>query len=109
MVAFSALKAGGFNPLLPNLNAAQINMFEALSLGGYWIFLPDDEQEDARDWQAWLLKNPIKDTDAYVRQNHYWGTAIFTSFITLNVVAFPILILGMLMHKLKNLKPRHPT
>jgi hypothetical protein len=107
MVAFSALKAGGFNPIFQNLHSAQINMFEALALGGYWIFLPENEQEDARDWQDWLLKNPIKDSGSYIKQRHYWGTAIFTSFITLNVVAFPILVLGALVDTLKNIKPRH--
>ena len=104
MVAYSALKAGGFNPILQNINAAQMNMFEALALGGYWIFLPEDEQEEARDWQIWLSKNPIKDSDAYVRRNHYWGSSIVSSCVMMNIVALPILLLGAIIYQVKRLK-----
>lgn len=104
MVAFSALKAGGFNPIFQNLHAAHVNIFEALALGGFWIFLPEQEKADAREWQNWLKKNPIKDSDSTIRKKHYWGTAFFTAFATFNIIAIPFLALGGLIDKFWNFK-----
>jgi len=93
MVAFSALKAGGFNPIFQNLHSAQINMFEALALGGYWIFLPEDEQAEALDWQDWLLKNPIKDSGTSIRKKNYWGSTILAAICYFYVTILPLIVI----------------
>jgi len=93
MVAFSALKAGGFNPIFQNLNSAQINMFEALALGGYWIFLPEDEQRAAIEWQNWLLKNPIKDSEASIRKKSYWVPTILAAVCYFYLTILPLIVI----------------
>lgn len=100
MVAYSALKAGGFNPIFQNLNAAQVNMFQALALGGYWIFLPEQEHDEAHDWQTWLRKNPIKDDDTTVKARQYWGAEAM-SFILYGPIFIMTWLAGLIWAILK--------
>ena len=63
LVAFSALQAGSFHPLIANEVHTRANHFRALALGGYWIYLPEDELDDAAEWQAWLKTQALPDDD----------------------------------------------
>lgn len=109
MVAFSALKAGGFNPIFQNLHSAQINMFEALALGGYWIFLPDDEKDDALEWQRWLSKNPIKDSGTNIVQKQYWGSTIVAALSYFYTLVLPLIAIFWIVDKVSRTlkKKRH--
>ena len=100
MVTFSALKTGGFNSVFQNLHAAQMNMFEALALGGYWIFLPRDEHEAVRDWQAYIQSRPIAldtETDA-PPQKHYVGVFLASLWHPSSIAALPIMAAIAILH-----------
>ena len=63
LVAFSALQAGGFHPLIANEIHTRSNHLHALALGGYRIYLPESELDDAAEWQGWLKTQALPDDD----------------------------------------------
>ena len=100
LVAFSALRAGGFHPSFQNLHAAQMNMFQALALGGYWIFLPEDEHKDARVWQSFIQTQPIEYDEASdeIKSKNYIGVLLASLWYPASIAALPFMAAISITH-----------
>ena len=96
-MTFSALRSGGFHPLLAEYTHANNAAFYILALGGIRVLLPEHEIDDAKAWMAYLRSQALPaETGIKPRKYGRWirGTVLFSStFNFLPILFIPPLIL----------------
>lgn len=102
LVAFSALKAGGFDPVFQNVHHAYAASLHMLALGGLIILLPEAQHDEAGEYIATLPDVASKDYDPIQTRSYgqwikgtVFGTAVFGVF-PLPLYWLPPLWLGLM-------------
>jgi len=66
---FGRLVAGGFHPFMPNFNHGTIAAGYVMAMGGFDIWLPEHEIEDAKFWMTDILPLEIEGYDRIEDRN----------------------------------------
>jgi hypothetical protein len=69
MVDFSALQAGGYDPVLRDLHQCTMSPFHIYAYGGIKIDLPRDQLSEAADYLADIQTQPITDFDPIISKD----------------------------------------
>ena len=96
LVEFSALKAGGFDPVFQNQHYAYAFSLEMLALGGLIILLPDSEADEANEYLTSIKSEPLDDYDPLPEKKYgQWVKASFVGGLSglLPMLFLPILFL----------------
>lgn len=87
-VVYSRLQAGGFHPFIHNLEHGTIASAYLLALGGYDIWLPEEEISEAKIWMS--QSHPTQDFDP-IRERPI-RAATYLAILTANPVCYLLLL-----------------
>ena len=87
-VIFSRLQAGGFHPFIHNLEHGTVASAYILAFGGYDIWLPEEEIEEAKVWMSNI--DPVEDFDPI--KDRPIRDVTFLSILTANPLCYFLLL-----------------